>query len=99
MTAFGLIPSFFVIVRITPSSKPIANEIIPDNRSIWNVCSQLSQVHGYESFGKLFSNELRAKLKVKHLDLSALDLFERELKFWSEHNAEFQCVKDAGLGE
>lgn len=53
------------------------------------------QMHGNESFGKLFSNKLRAKLKVKHLDLSALDLFERELKFWSEHNADFYCVKDA----
>ena len=53
------------------------------------------QSHGKVGIGKMFSDVLRAKLKVKHLDLTALDLFERELKFWSEHGAEFKMVNQA----
>lgn len=47
--------------------------------------------------GHLFSDVLRAKLKLKHLDLSALELLEAELAFWKEHGGEFIQVKEAIL--
>ena len=47
--------------------------------------------------GHLFSDVLRAKLKLKHLDLSALDLLENELKFWANHKGEFKQVKEAKI--
>lgn len=42
-----------------------------------------------------FADTLRAKLKQKHLDLSAFDLLEKELLFWQHHNAEFVQIKQA----
>lgn len=44
--------------------------------------------------GHLFSDVLRAKLKLKHLDLSALDLLEAELAFWAEHQGAFKQVRE-----
>lgn len=46
-------------------------------------------------FGHLFSDVLRARLKVKNLDLTALNLLEKELTFWSEKAGEFVCIKNA----
>lgn len=43
----------------------------------------------------LFSDVLRAKLKQKNLGMPAVKLLERELEFWSKHQATFKQVKDA----
>ena len=47
--------------------------------------------------GYLLSDVLRAKVKLKNLNLNALALLEKEIKFWSEREAEFMCIK--GLNE
>ena len=43
----------------------------------------------------LFADVLRSKVKLRNLDYRALFLLERELKFWRERGAEFNCVRNA----
>ncbi len=47
--------------------------------------------------GHLFSDIIRAKIKQKHLNLTALDLLESELQYWTHREGKFICVKDARL--
>lgn len=47
--------------------------------------------------GYLMSDVLRAKVKLRHLDLSALDLLERELQFWHDKGAEFKQIQQIKL--
>ncbi|MCQ2339181.1 MAG: polysaccharide deacetylase family protein [Paludibacteraceae bacterium] len=49
------------------------------------------------TLGHLFSDIIRAKLKLKHLDLSALELLEIELRFWKEHGGMFKQIKETQL--
>jgi len=44
--------------------------------------------------GYLLSDVLRRKLKQKNLGLDALNLFEREVLFWSDKKYEFKRIKD-----
>lgn len=44
--------------------------------------------------GYLLSDVLRRKLKQKNLGLNALDLFEKEVLFWSDKKYEFKRIKD-----
>lgn len=43
--------------------------------------------------GYLMSDVLRAKVKLKNLNLNALNLLEKELKFWYEKGAEFKQIQ------
>ena len=47
--------------------------------------------------GHFFSDVVRAKLKQRHLDESALTLLEQELCFWSQRECVFMQVKQAIL--
>ena len=49
------------------------------------------------ALGHLFSDILRAKLKLRHLDLSALELLEIELRFWQKRGGNFNQIKEAKL--
>ena len=65
------------------------------NEAVEEIEEEKAAPLGKSGIKKIFSDVLRAKVKVKHLDLSALPLLERELKFWSEHGAEFKMVNQA----
>jgi hypothetical protein len=53
------------------------------------------QHRAQSKLGYLLSDVLRAKVKLRNLDFRALELLERELKFWKEHEAQFLAVKDS----
>lgn len=60
-------------------------------------CESAPRNRATSKIGHLFSDVFRAKLKLKHLDFSALELLETELAFWTEHQGNFKCVKDCKL--
>lgn len=47
--------------------------------------------------GHLMSDVLRAKVKLKNLNLNALNLLEKELAFWHDSGAEFKQIKQVEL--
>jgi peptidoglycan/xylan/chitin deacetylase (PgdA/CDA1 family) len=110
VSAFG-IPYIGTVMRIAPYSllpmtrrllywetkrkdTPISFLFHP-NEAVEEIDEEKAAPLGKSGIKKIFSDVLRAKVKVKHLDLSALPLLERELKFWSEHGAEFKMVNQA----
>lgn len=70
------------------------NFLFHPNETIPEIAEEMIPEEG-DKKGHLFSGEFRAKLKNKNLNAHAFDLFERELKFWSEHKAQFLQVKEA----
>lgn len=68
------------------------------NEAVAEIDEEMSVPLGKSTrFKRLFSDVLRAKLKIKHLDMSALILLENELQFWAEHGAEFKMVNQAKI--
>ena len=55
------------------------------------------QHRAQSNLGYLLSDVLRAKVKLRNLDVRALGLLENELKFWHEHGAEFKQIKQIEL--
>lgn len=74
------------------------NFLFHPNEAVEEIAEEMS-TKGSQKKGikHLLSDVLRAKLKAKHLNLSALELFEHELEFWSKRDVEFLQVKDAIL--
>ena len=72
------------------------NFLFHPNEAVEEIAEEMS-TKGSQKKGikHLLQDVLRAKLKAKHLDMSALDLFENELEFWSKRDAEFLCVRDS----
>lgn len=110
VSAYG-VPYIGTVMRIAPYSllpmtrrllfreakrkdTPI-NFLFHPNEAVEEIAEEMSTKGSEKRLKHLLSNVLRAKLKAKHLDLSAFDLFERELEFWSKRNAKFLCVRDA----
>ena len=43
----------------------------------------------------ILSHQLRAKMKMKNLNIHALDLLECEIQFWYKHHANFMQIRNA----
>lgn len=76
------------------TNKPInflihPNEVITEENLHTETQRRASSYIGY-----LLSDVLRRKLKQKNLGLNALDLFEKEVLFWSDKKYEFKRIKD-----
>jgi len=77
-------------------NKPI-NFLFHPSEAVKELQAESVALHRSNSaLGHLFSDVIRAKIKQKHLDLTALDLLEAELQFW-QTRGEFKTVKEAQL--
>ncbi len=65
------------------------NEVITEENLHTETQRRASSYLGY-----LLSDVLRRKLKQKNLGKDALNLFEKEVKFWSSQQYEFRRIKD-----
>lgn len=78
------------------TDKPV-NFLFHPSEAVRELESESVALHRSTSvMGHLFSDVLRAKLKLKHLDLNALELLETELQYW-QNRGEFKSVKEATI--
>lgn len=78
------------------TDKPV-NFLFHPSEAVRELESESVALHRSTSvMGHLFSDVLRAKLKLKHLDMSALELLETELQYW-QNRGEFKSVKEATI--
>lgn len=107
VSAFG-VPYIGTVMRIAPYTlTPITrlllyleskhkdtpvNFLFHPNETIPEIAEEM--IADENSKGHAFSGEFRARLKNKNLNPNAFLLLERELGFWSRHNAEFLRIKD-----
>jgi peptidoglycan/xylan/chitin deacetylase (PgdA/CDA1 family) len=75
-------------------NKPI-NFLIHPNEVITEENLNLATQRRADSYiGYLLSDVLRRKLKQKNLGVPALDLFEKEIRYWKEKGYSFKSIKD-----
>ena len=75
-------------------NKPI-NFLIHPNEVITEENLNLATQRRANSYiGYLLSDVLRRKLKQKNLGVPALDLFEKEIRYWKEKGYSFKSIKD-----
>ena len=66
------------------------------SEAVQEIAEEYTPRHRAQSkMGHLLSDVLRAKVKLRNLDLRALNLLERELKYWKEKDAQFLAVKES----
>lgn len=79
------------------TEKPI-NFLFHPSEAVSEIQEEYAALHRSDSkLGHLFSDVLRAKMKLKNLNMNSLVLLEKELKFWAEHNGKFLQVKEATI--
>ena len=107
-----IVPYIGTFMRISPSlngltrrllyletrntAKPINFLIHPNEVITEEDLHTKTQRRASSYIGYLLSDVLRRKLKQKNLGVDALNLFEREVKYWSEKHYDFKRIKDIG---
>ena len=76
------------------TNKPINFLIHPNEVITEENLHTVTQRRASSFIGYLLSDVLRRKLKQRNLGLNALDLFEKEVFFWSDKKYEFKRIKD-----
>lgn len=68
------------------------------SEAVQEIAEEYQPIHRAQSkLGYLMSDVLRAKVKLRNLNLEALDLLEKELKFWHDKGAEFKQIQEITL--
>lgn len=68
------------------------------SEAVQEIAEEYTPRHRAQSkIGYLLSDVLRAKVKLRNLDFHALNLLEKELKFWKERDAQFLAIKDSRI--
>lgn len=81
-------------VETNNTSKAVNFLIHPNEVIVEEDLHTKTQRRASSYIGYLLSDVLRRKLKQKNLGVNALNLFEMEVRFWSEKNYNFVSVKD-----
>lgn len=68
------------------------------SEAVQEIAEEYQPRHRAQSkIGYLMSDVLRAKVKLKNLNLNALDLLEKEIEFWHDKGAEFKQIQQVRL--
>lgn len=82
-------------LEVRNTDKPI-NFLFHPSEAVMELPEESAALHRSESIlGHLFSDIVRAKLKLHNLNENALTLLENELIFWNKKNSKFLQIREA----